>query len=245
MSYKDALGYESFTIPIATVLAYGGQGVPAGFLKCDGGSYLKTDYPDLFSEIGVVYGGNATNFSVPDLVTYPYILGATLANAGQTNAGELISTSTNITIAEANLPSLPQANFNVSAFNVTGTITSAGGAASTGAGTECLQDAISGQTVFKTDTGTTTAASLTITGDIIVDAGANPNWIPAGAPIPASVNVASLPLIYIIKARYSPEPSFPQASPFAYIDDFYLREPNGDFNPKISGFIFQSNLTPL
>jgi len=241
MSFNDALGYESFTIPIATVLAYGGQTIPAGFLKCDGGSYLKTDYPGLFSEIGVVYGGNATNFNVPDLVTYPYILGATLENAGQTNAGELISQSTNITIAAANLPSLPQANFNVSAFNVTGDV---GGCPAVYGGTNVL--AAVGTSIFKTDTNPTTAASFNVAGSVIVNAGASPNWIPAGDPIPASVNVASLPLIYIIKARYAPPPSYPQASPPAYIDDFYLRNPTTlDFNPTISGFIFPNNLTPL
>lgn len=251
MSYKDALGYENFTIPIATVLAYGGQTTPAGFLKCDGGSYLKVDYPDLFSEIGILYGGNSTNFNVPDLVTYPYIIGANLANAGFYNNGEL-SSSTNITINQQNIPSLPQtgigAGFNVQTFNVTGQITSAGGAASTGGGTNCLQDAISGQTVFKTDTNTTNGASLSITGSgISVNAGPNPNWVPAGSNFDGSVvTVASLPLIYIIKARYAPEPSYPPASPTAYINDFYLRNPTTlEFNPQISGFIHPSNLTPL
>lgn len=241
MSYKDALGYQGFPIPVATVLAYGGQVAPAGFLKCDGASYLTEDYPDLFSEIGYTYGGSAANFDVPDLVNYPYILGATLANAGQTNVGGVVS-QTDIIIAESNLPSLPQANFNVSAFNVTGLI--GGGCPGAVAGTNVL--AAAGTEIFKTDTNTTNAAQFSTSGSVIVNAGASPNWIPANVPIPASITVASFQMIYIIKARYAPPPSYPQASPPAYIDDFYLRNPTTlDFNPTISGFIFTNNLTPL
>jgi microcystin-dependent protein len=238
MSYKDALGYENFTIPIATVLAYAGQAAPAGFLKCDGASYSASAYPDLFSQIEYTYGGSASNFNVPDLVTFPYIIGATTATAGTTTPGTF-QTTTDINIAESNLPSLPT-GFNVSAFNVTGEI---GGCPAAVAGTSVL--AAVGTNIFKTDTNQTNAAQFTTSGSVIVNAGAIPNWIPAGDDIYAEVTTTSLQMIYIIKARYAPEYTPPPASPFAYIDDFYLREPNGDFNPKISGFIFPSNITPL
>lgn len=42
--------------------------VPEGALLCDGSSYLRTNFPDLFSVIGTTYGAtDGTHFSVPDL----------------------------------------------------------------------------------------------------------------------------------------------------------------------------------
>ena len=242
MSYKDALGYESFTIPIATVLAYAGQKAPAGFLKCDGASYSTADYPALFSEIEYTYGGSASSFNVPDIVTNHYIKGATLATAGDVNTGGMTAT-TDIDIEDQNLPSLSQANFSVTQFNIFPTILPyfQFGAVS---GDNVSAGADSNE-MFKTETNATTAASFSLSGNIAVD---NPQFEPliAGTdPIPADVVVASYQMIYIIKARYAPEYTPPPAMPFPYIDDYYLREANGDFNPKISGFIFPSNLTPL
>jgi microcystin-dependent protein len=39
----------------------------AGWLLCDGSSYVQSDYPDLFAAIGVANGGDSANFNVPDL----------------------------------------------------------------------------------------------------------------------------------------------------------------------------------
>jgi microcystin-dependent protein len=50
------------------ILAFGGSIVPAGYLMCDGTSYLQSDYPTLFSVIGTAYGSaDALHFNVPDL----------------------------------------------------------------------------------------------------------------------------------------------------------------------------------
>lgn len=61
--YDNNLGI----IPIGTILEFAGTLSPDNFLLCDGSSYLKTDYPDLFSTIGTVYGSvDDTHFNVPD-----------------------------------------------------------------------------------------------------------------------------------------------------------------------------------
>lgn len=39
---------------------------PAGCLACDGSSYNKALYPELFAVIGYMYGGSGNNFNVPD-----------------------------------------------------------------------------------------------------------------------------------------------------------------------------------
>ena len=53
--------------PAGSILAYGGTTAPDGWLACDGTSYLRTEYPGLFVDIGTAYGtADATHFNVPD-----------------------------------------------------------------------------------------------------------------------------------------------------------------------------------
>jgi hypothetical protein len=243
MSYRDALGYESFTIPIATVLAYAGQSVPAGFLKCDGASYSIADYPDLFSEIENVYGGAAPNFNVPDMTTETYIRGAT------TSSGLIPTPSfASLTLVADDIPTLTTADWS---SNINTKLPTTFQIPTQGVGnlyTNIINESYevfieAGLTdpnqIQKKDTGTSNAATVNIIGS-------NAELVTNNTPINIGVSLPAYQMIYIIKARYAPLPSFPQASPTAYIDDFYLRNPNTlDFNPKISGFIFQSNLTPL
>lgn len=47
---------------------FGSTTVPAGYLECDGTSYLRTQYPDLFGVIGTTWGSvDGTHFTVPNL----------------------------------------------------------------------------------------------------------------------------------------------------------------------------------
>ena len=78
------------TAPLGTVLSFAGQTRPNGYLLCDGASYKVTDYPDLYAVIGNTYGGDSTNFNVPNLVdasqspapTMIYIIKAFHTNEG-------------------------------------------------------------------------------------------------------------------------------------------------------------------
>ena len=54
--------------PIGTVLSFAGLNPPNGYLLCDGGSYAVVDYQDLYDVIGNTYGGDGTNFNVPNLI---------------------------------------------------------------------------------------------------------------------------------------------------------------------------------
>jgi len=64
-----AIGDKNFsTAPIGTVLSFAGQTAPHGYLLCDGASYKVADYPHLYAVIGNTYGGDSTNFNVPNLV---------------------------------------------------------------------------------------------------------------------------------------------------------------------------------
>lgn len=54
--------------PPGSIIAYGGASAPSGYILCDGTSYLRTTYPNLFSAIGSNYGSaDGTHFNVPDL----------------------------------------------------------------------------------------------------------------------------------------------------------------------------------
>ena len=65
---------------------FGGGKVPDGFLLCNGSSYSRTAYPELFAAIGITFGAGdgSTTFNVPNLATRVpvgkgtgYALGAT------------------------------------------------------------------------------------------------------------------------------------------------------------------------
>lgn len=54
-------------LPSGVMLDYGGAAAPSGFLLCDGTSYLRATYPNLFTAIGTGYGSaDGTHFNVPD-----------------------------------------------------------------------------------------------------------------------------------------------------------------------------------
>ena len=53
--------------PIGTIAKYGGTTAPDGWLLCDGRALNKTEYADLFDDIGTNYGGSGSTFNLPAL----------------------------------------------------------------------------------------------------------------------------------------------------------------------------------
>lgn len=49
-------------VPTGVILDYGGGTAPAGYLVCDGTSYLRATYPDLFTALG----GSGSPWGIPD-----------------------------------------------------------------------------------------------------------------------------------------------------------------------------------
>lgn len=60
-------GGPSGGLPPGTVVHGAYQTVPEGWLMCNGQSVSVAEYEDLYAAIGNVFGGDATNFNVPDL----------------------------------------------------------------------------------------------------------------------------------------------------------------------------------
>lgn len=56
-------------LPIGTIVDYGGETAPNGWLKCDGTAVSRTDYTDLYAAFGTYFGsGNGTTtFNLPDI----------------------------------------------------------------------------------------------------------------------------------------------------------------------------------
>ena len=55
------------SVPPGVVEPFGGAAAPAGWLLCNGASYLRTDYAPLFAAIGTTFGSaDGTHFNVPD-----------------------------------------------------------------------------------------------------------------------------------------------------------------------------------
>lgn len=71
------------SVPTGAIVPYGGATAPTGFLLCDGTSYLRADYQDLFDVIGTAYGSvDGTRFNVPNLVDKFPMGGTSLGTTG-------------------------------------------------------------------------------------------------------------------------------------------------------------------
>ena len=90
-------------VPTGTISAFGGTSAPEGYLLCNGASHSTSEYADLYSVIGVRYGGSGGSFNVPDMrgrVGVGYDSGQTEFNALGKTGGAATHTLT-----EAEMPS--------------------------------------------------------------------------------------------------------------------------------------------
>lgn len=78
---------SSGAVPSGSLVAYGGTSAPTGWLLCDGSSYLRASYPDLFTAIGTAYGSiDGSHFNVPDM-QQRFPLGKAVSGTGSTLGG--------------------------------------------------------------------------------------------------------------------------------------------------------------
>lgn len=92
VAYDVNIMNNQYAMPIGTIIPFGSNNIPAGYLICDGSEVLKTDYPELYGIIGNAFGTvtGSTKFKIPDLRN-KFIQGA------NSNTGE---------IKEAGLPNI-------------------------------------------------------------------------------------------------------------------------------------------
>lgn len=65
---KLAAAVQQALNPSGSIIAFGGASAPTGYFLCDGTTYSRTTYADLFAAIGTNYGAGdgSTTFNVPD-----------------------------------------------------------------------------------------------------------------------------------------------------------------------------------
>lgn len=71
------------TIPPGTIVMFGGQTAPDGWLLCDGSVKSGAEFPKLRDAIGTTFGGAGNNFNLPDL-RQRFPLGKAQAGTGVT-----------------------------------------------------------------------------------------------------------------------------------------------------------------
>lgn len=59
--------FEVTTCMIGAIVAFPNDTLPDGMLACDGATYDRNDYPDLYAALHVDYYVSDTQFSVPDM----------------------------------------------------------------------------------------------------------------------------------------------------------------------------------
>lgn len=92
-AYVDGLLYEVKTPMIGMIIAFMTESPPANVLACDGGEYLRDDYPALYEALDTFFIVDADHFTVPDLRGRTVIgagigSGLTTRSAGDTGGEE-------------------------------------------------------------------------------------------------------------------------------------------------------------
>jgi len=83
--------YNVSTVPAGTIKGLiSNISPPAGYLLCNGASYLSTDYPNLYSVIGNTYGGSGSSFNVPNFESY-FPIGGNSSNANGTATSNYVT----------------------------------------------------------------------------------------------------------------------------------------------------------
>ena len=86
---SDVTAAVAGAVTSGMIIDFGGSAAPTGYLACDGASYLRADYPNLFTAIGVLWGSvDATHFNVPNIPA-GYAAVQTAGTVGASTAGEV------------------------------------------------------------------------------------------------------------------------------------------------------------
>ena len=67
LALKQAIPSLGLSVPVGTIITYGGSIAPSGYLVCDGSLLSRTTYKALFQVIGTAYGigDGSTTFKLP------------------------------------------------------------------------------------------------------------------------------------------------------------------------------------
>jgi microcystin-dependent protein len=87
-------------IPVGSIMPFASAAnAPAGWLLCNGQAVPSATYPQLYTAIGTAYGGDATNFRVPDLINKA--LYGTASSPATSTVYSLCARTTNVSVLSA------------------------------------------------------------------------------------------------------------------------------------------------
>jgi microcystin-dependent protein len=242
MATKSLLGYNSYPLPVGTVIYHGSDSVPDTFLKCDGASIEKSIYSVLYSVLGDSFGSvDADHFNLPDLITVPFLAGSATVNPAP--VPPLVPVGATL-VNQATIPALPANHFAFQSWDLTASIN----------GNQWFPTSATSKLVGGTITNAVKADSSDVTtySGSVTDGeiGYNNPAQEEIQPIVASgeFEPASVTFVPIIKAWYSfvspvPVVDVPFTPPFIQTpiaNTEYTTNPTGIYlnDPVLSGFIF-------
>lgn len=122
MATKSLQGFKGIPVPIGSLSYYSGNAsIPYSYVLANGSALSRTDYPELFSAFGTSYGApSPTTFSLPNLLTFPYLEGSSVFNPTPNPVS--LPTSGAITLIQPNMPSLTQGNFTFQSWSLSASI---------------------------------------------------------------------------------------------------------------------------
>jgi len=180
-------------IPVGSIMPFASAAnAPAGWLLCNGQAVPSATYPQLYTAIGTSYGGDATNFKVPDLINKA--LYGTASNPATSTVYSLCARTTNVSVLSAT-----GMLYIIKALSdpiVSSTITFTGGLSSTLNGTNstgAVVSVLSGNHIIglpQVTTAQTISGSFNIDNFGRVTGPVTTSTILAGEQTPAGSNVA-------------------------------------------------------
>lgn len=96
--------FESDVNMLGTVISYATTNPPTGVLECDGATYQRVDYPQLYDALDSVFIVDADNFTVPDLRSR-FVVGAGTGSGLSNRAVGATGGEEDHTLTTAEMPS--------------------------------------------------------------------------------------------------------------------------------------------
>jgi microcystin-dependent protein len=237
----QSLTTDTYPIPVGTVYYFASTtGANGGFLLADGRELSRETYWELFSYIGTGYGDGdgSTTFNIPDLLTYPYIYGAS-APSYTPNAGGA-SASGGFTIPTGALPSLTKTKFSSSLTFSANTGTDSGGNPLThayGFPTRKFDGGGVGTNTILSDSSTGTGASVSM--DTLTVSYSNPSQTAVSPAISGTgISAGGLQMVAYIKAW-----SNVGSKPFQQSIQLPTVPPSDSFNAPYENIPYLAGLT--
>jgi len=232
-------------IPVGSIMPFASAAnAPAGWLLCNGQAVPSATYPQLYTAIGTAYGGDATNFKVPDLINKA--LYGSASSPATSTVYSLCARTTNVSVLSATgMLYIIKA---VSDPIVSSTITFTGGLSSVLNGTTSTGTtvtALSGNHVVSLPQVT---VAQTISGSFSIDnfgrvlSPVSTPPIIAGEQEPAGTNITynvSSPITFL----QTPVTIYSHDSPFVYDNPDATTAPFVSFKGTISAYPIVTMLT--